>query len=368
MKDRTSPARLFILLALSVALFAFLFSFIPEGAAQDSPEELLSQENAYNPIPSPDGKLIAFVRTGWDRPNGTQGFGRSNLLSEVLVMNPEGVLVTKKPLADTFLAGWTPDGMNLIYFRDWKYGLVTLEGKRRLEGRLEFKGVVGPERVAYIPSRKVIGWSRLGPSDDTLIEFPGQTIARNISWLGEFLVPSPDGKYLAVFDNKVKKDLWVYDVGLRKWNDLGPLTIAGDDYNWSYLQPSWSPWFADSTRLAFFSNSSLLITNPSGSQRAFIPVEGRAGLATPSPDGKAVAYVTFDPSPVKDRPDIQFWGGTTIWIVSTSQGAEPLAVTQKNPARTYDMKWLNNETLLFDRVNDVSFFQSSHIWKVRVTR
>jgi len=56
-----------------------------------TPQEiLLSPENAYNPIPSPDGKLIAFVRTGWGREGGSGGMGRSNLVSEIGVMEHAG--------------------------------------------------------------------------------------------------------------------------------------------------------------------------------------------------------------------------------------------------------------------------------------
>jgi len=39
-------------------------------------ETLLITENAYNPIPSPDGKYIAYVRTGWGRRQGSGGRSR----------------------------------------------------------------------------------------------------------------------------------------------------------------------------------------------------------------------------------------------------------------------------------------------------
>jgi hypothetical protein len=37
---------------------------------------------------------------------------------------------------DTFLAGWTPKGDQLVCYRDWKYSLVMLNGKRSLEGKV----------------------------------------------------------------------------------------------------------------------------------------------------------------------------------------------------------------------------------------
>jgi hypothetical protein len=57
-----------------------------------------------------------------------------------------------------------------------------------------------------------------------------------------------------------------------------------------------------------------------------------------SPDGESVAYVTYEPRPMKTRPDLQFWGGTTIWVVPASAGATPRAVTQKSQHEVYDLK------------------------------
>ncbi len=56
--------------------------------AQTTGEVILSAENAYNPIPSPNGSLIAYVRTGWSTE--FFGSGRASLRSEVAVMTPSG--------------------------------------------------------------------------------------------------------------------------------------------------------------------------------------------------------------------------------------------------------------------------------------
>src|SRR5215207_1618264 len=64
---------------------------------------LSGAENAYNPIPNAGGTLIAYVRTGWGRPGGTGGFGRSNLVSEVMLMDASGRVASDRPLADAFL-------------------------------------------------------------------------------------------------------------------------------------------------------------------------------------------------------------------------------------------------------------------------
>jgi hypothetical protein len=334
-----------------------------------SVEILLSEENAYNPIPSPDGKMIAYVRTGWGRLGGSGGFGSSNLLSDVEVMDGNGVVITKRPLADAFLAGWTPDGEKLACFRDWSYSLVTLAVEPSEGGELPGKAhwTERTERVSYLPSLGSIAWSTRDRPSHTSIETPQAKIAQHDGWLGEFLVPSPDGKYLAVFDGSIGSHIWIYDNDREEWSDLGVLTVHPDEY-WDHIKPTWNPWFPDSSRLAFISESNLIVSTPDGSERISIPVGAHAGLAAPSPNGKSIAYVTFDPRPEESRPDLQFWGGTIIWIVSATPDAKPHAVTRKNSSETYDLKWWGDGVLLFDRVEDVPFLKNARIWKVLLSR
>jgi hypothetical protein len=91
--------------------------------AQALNEMLLSADTAYNPIPSPDGKMIAYARAGWGRPDGIVGLGLSDLVSEVFVMHEDGAPVTGespngqvssgmdtepgKPLAKTSAVAWS---------------------------------------------------------------------------------------------------------------------------------------------------------------------------------------------------------------------------------------------------------------------
>jgi Tol biopolymer transport system component len=145
--------------------------------AQDLNETLLSTDNAYNPVPSPDGRYIAYVRTGW---GGSGGFGRSNLLSEVMVIDENAVPTTAKPLADMFLSSWTPDGNEVVCFRDWEYALVTKDGKRVMEGRIPNDPDKDPatEWTAYSPSLASVVWSRLTDNSHGAIETPGSTFVR----------------------------------------------------------------------------------------------------------------------------------------------------------------------------------------------
>jgi len=80
--------------------------------AQGFSESLLTTDNGYNPMPSPDGKHIAFVRVGWGESTFVS-FGRSSLVSEVKVLNVEGDAVPYLLAKGYFLSGWTPDSVRL---------------------------------------------------------------------------------------------------------------------------------------------------------------------------------------------------------------------------------------------------------------
>jgi Tol biopolymer transport system component len=138
------------------------------------------------------------------------------------------------------------------------------------------------------------------------------------------------------------------------------------DSNWSYIQPDWNPWFTDSSRLVFLRGSALVIVTPDGRDKTEIEIQGQAGLPTPSPDGRSIAYVTFEPRPMKVRTDLQFWGGTTIMVVSAAVGSKARRVTLKHSDEVYDLKWLNGSTVVFDRVADEAFYKHARIWKASV--
>ena len=92
-------------------------------------------------------------------------------------------------------------------------------------------------------------------------------------------MPSPDGRYLAVFDESSEPELRTYDLQRESWTDLGSIIIHPDK-NWSYIQPDWNPWFADGSHLVFARESAILITKPDGTADYQIKVNGRAGVPT----------------------------------------------------------------------------------------
>jgi hypothetical protein len=157
----------------------------------------------------------------------------------------------------------------------------------------------------------------------------------------------------------------VYDKQLSSWSDLGALTIHPDS-DWDYIKPSWNPWFSDSSHLAYVSNSILVISEPDGKTKRIFHISGQGGLASPSPDGRSVAYLTFESRPRTARPDLTFWGSTIIWILPFASGGAASAITEKNQATTYDLRWLDNSGLVFDRLEDRLFPDSARIWKVSV--
>jgi hypothetical protein len=329
----------------------------------------LSSENGYDPIPSPDGKLIAYVRTGWGRSDGMVGLGRSQLTSEVSVMTSAGHPVSAKPLAEAFLEGWTPEGSELLCYRDGRYSLVALNGRSILQGELQDGGPL-TERVFF--SRGAVGWSGTrgsGQTQKTVIQTPKRIIAMHPGRLGDVVVPSPDGRYLAIFDDIWQSHLGIYDTRVSKWFDLGPVTVYPDSQTnsgWSYMSASWNPWFADSSRLVYVSGTNLVISKPDGSERRTIPIAGQAGLPAAAPDGKSVAYVTFDPHPTNARPDLEFWGGTIIWVLPIADGAKSFEITRKNDTTIYDLRWLSKSEIVFDRLEDEPFPMHAELWTASI--
>jgi Tol biopolymer transport system component len=336
---------------------------------QQQQEVLLAEtENAYNPIPNPDGTLIAYVRTGWQREGGTGGSGRSNLRTDVKVMKADGTLLTAIPLADAFLLGWSSDGRNLICYRDSRYFLLSVDGRGIVRGQIPIKDgdINRTERVSYLSDIDSVIWIQNGDTG-AVIRTPRDQIAQYPGGLGEMIIPSPDGRYIAV-TGAWKSHLRVYDRHTSSWSDLGEVMIHPNS-NWDYIKPSWNPWFRDSSRLVFISGSSIVISSPDGQQRQVLTdVGSKAGLAVASPDGEYIAYVTFEEGPMNLRPDLKFWGGTTLWGIPATPGAKPYPVTGKDQDTTYCLNWLNNRRLIFDRIADTPLYNKARLWQVEVSR
>lgn len=135
-----------------------------------------------------------------------------------------GGAATSKTLAkDYFLSGWARDSTQLLCFRDGRYALVSVDGKAVTNGMIPNDQRLHPfsEWAAYLPIPGSIVWNRQVDKSHWAIETLGQTIVKENGFLGVRVVPSPDGRYLAVYNGSSKADVRVYETHSQTWKDLG---------------------------------------------------------------------------------------------------------------------------------------------------
>jgi hypothetical protein len=335
-------------------------------------ETMFLDVDAYQPVPSPDGKLIAYVLTGM-KMNGFAGMGRSHLRSQVEFVDQTGKHL-HDPNVEGFLGEWLPDSSAVVSYRDWRFNLVTPVGSQKggaIPQRDTPNSPPGAERAQYIPAFDGFVWIEHSGEITYLKTMNGPVASFDGLLPSEALImPSPDGRYLAIGGKTPyeweDRNFWTYDIEKSTWKDLGPLSIHPDP-NWDYIKPNWNPWFPDSIHLALFSGSSLYTVLADGTERHELLAIENAGLPVPSPDGELIAYVTFAPRLREHRSDLKFWGGSPIWVVS-AQGGAPRQMTLPSKDETCDLRWLTNSSLVFDRIGEGLFNPHARIWTVPVGR
>ena len=224
------------------------------------------------------------------------------------------------------------------------------------------------ERIAYLNDIGTAIWlERRGKTAQvrtragTLIEFGNG--APDV-WEEPVIAPSPNGRYVALMLVSAHT-LWIYDRTRRHWANLGDARISPAQ-DWDYIKPAWDPWFADSSQLAFFSGANLVVSSPDGrTKRVVCWLSEWAGLAVPSPDGQWIAFATFEGRPRQMRPDLKAWG-SQLWVVPTSGGSRPRAVTGPDPDTTSGLRWRGNDYLVFDRIAENLMNMHARIWKVGI--
>jgi hypothetical protein len=360
-------------LAWTAALMALpaLAQIATEQPLSDQAQLLLS-ENAYNPIPSPDGKYIAYVATGWGTPRRPgefiiSGMGRASLVSDVEIVDSSGKILAPPIGRRMFLAGWTPDSRAVICYRDWRYAVFTPNGVSLDAGAFPLgEDLPRLERATFLRDVGHAIWLQLERPKEILVTSTGPLLTLPLGIDGSLIAPSPDGRYLAL--GAPSGILWIYDRTLLRWTKLG-MTNVSPSVDWDYIMPSWDPWFKDSSQLAFFSGLDLVVCAPDGTKRRTLwTADGDhpAGLAAPSPNGAEVAFVTFQSRPATHRPDLKFWGNTSVSVISTIEGSRPLTLTPVNPDTTTVLRWLGNDSLVFDRMRENVFAMYSRIWRIAV--
>ncbi len=277
-------------------------------------ETLLFDVNAYNPVPSPDGKLIAYDVTGRKLDgSGSGGFGRSNLLSQVEFSDVSGKM-RWDPKVEGFLGEWLPDSSAIITYRDWRFALAS-PAKVSQSGSMTSSHPENrpepAERATFLPHYGAFVWiehADVGTARQrTVLQTKSGPIASLDALLpiSALIVPSPDERYLAVGHRGPylyeDPNLWIFDTVKETWTNLGAFEIHPDPV-WDYIKPSWNPWFYDSHHPAFFSDSTLYVVSPDGKNRRKVVDATHAGLAVPSPDGSMVAFITSTPRPIRGGP------------------------------------------------------------------
>jgi HEAT repeat protein len=386
-----------------------LFPFLASGAGSAREAEFPSQ-NGTQPMVSPDGRWIAYVETGWGRPGGTGGTGRSNLLSLVHAVRAEGT--NDRILSDMFLVGWLADSARIASSRDAFAAVVDLNGsisaefgevmKKPYTGTGPFGGQAWPsgelrsQGGVDMPHSKRIGgdippffggeevvafFSRdegedaafspdgrwLGPLVDkdtaSFIDSEGHKIDMKLPQLtgiwGHRATWSPDGRYILI--NGVHKSnsgpnqsmvepvkALIIEFALRSVRvieDVDEVPWVGD---WDYRKGRWNPWARDSAHTAFVRRGQVWVSDASGANQRQVTFDSSNKVfPTFSPDGNRLAYITLQND---ERKHYRRSGPTDLWVVDVATTIAA-RLTAPAPGRIDSLDWLDNFTLVFDRVD-----------------
>jgi len=382
-------------------IFPFLSSLTGRPACAS--ETVFRSQNGTVPMVSPDGKWLAYVETGWGRWGGSGGFGRSNLVSLVHAVKTDGT--DDRLISDMFLVSWLADSRHIASARDGHAAVCNLEGEivaefgqaldaewqkyadqrakewRKYAGRSveRIKGVPRFQGGPRMPHRKRLTrpWNMsesgtfspdgkwIGPvssdSGAAFINAEGERIQVRVPAGAQFrhrqATWSPAGRYV-VLTGLYWNRILVMDTQARDSNLIDNVDPVQGFGSWDYRKCRWNPWSRDGSRIAFLRGSQVWIAAPDGRRTRQLTFDtARKAFPTFSPDGKRVAYVTWQSD---RRRHYHRLGPTDLWVVEIET---TLAVrsTASAAGRIHCLDWLDNDTLVFDRVGDASLGYGSSL-------
>lgn len=344
-------------------------------------ESVFPSRNGTAPVRSPDGKWIAYEETGWGRPGGSGGFGRSNRISITHVVGTSGE--QDRVVSDMFLVNWMSDSKRIGTARDAFVAISDLDGnvlaefgellekqyrsdyapgvawtttdlrsqfggsmphQKRLSGSENFGfgegGAFSPDGKWYGPLQDEKGFFFLTADGQRLsLKLPPDERYKGALW-------SPDGRYVRVGDD----DNWlIVDMQTLRYYKLQ--NVSDGDFNKS--RPGWNPWSEDGTRLTFVRDGQIWIADALGNSAKQITFDAtRKGLPIFSPDGRSVAYRTWQLNKRQNYPRVD---RTDLWVVDLASTLVTRVTKQANWT-IMNFDWLDNQTLICDRFEEEERF------------
>jgi Tol biopolymer transport system component/HEAT repeat protein len=351
--------------------------------ATSATESVFPSRNGTRPQTSPDGQWIAYEETGWGRPGGSGGFGRSNLISISHVARIDAT--EDRVVSDMFLVGWMSDSKRVGTARDGFAAISDFDGHVVAEF-----GNSGPETYQF-SSAQPVDWTKGDLRSQFGAFMPHQKHldgSENYGF-GEGGAFSPDGKWYGVLQDNKEMFLLAVDgqrmpIKMRegfsrwppstKWSPDGRYLQLSGDSSWlivdlharnaSYeiknvdgrIVPGGcssrcdgNPWSKDGTRLAFVRNGQIWVSDAIGKNAKQITFDSTRKVSPVfSRDGKSIAYLTWQPDNRRQYPRL---GPTDLWVVDV-ESTLALRVTSPATARINSLDWLDDHTLIFDRLQD----------------
>jgi hypothetical protein len=165
---------------------------------------------------------------------------------------------------------------------------------------------------------------------------------------------SPNGRYVQLFAESGWTIIDMKTLMPHEIQNVDSSLFPGDCYG----RCRWSPWSKDGTRLTFLRGGQVWTSGPNGEDAKQITFDSTLKtFPTFSRDGSSIAYLTWQPN---DRQEHTRLGPTDLWVVDIATTLA-MRVTAPLSGRINSFDWLDDRTLIFDRVeqqNELPFFST----------